>query len=875
MADRIGSGAVVAAGTAATCRNGAWNRSGNPVPHFDDLLDVAFQWMKPGATKVLWFQGHTVFNNTGQCSEIIAALTELGYSVTGSDITAEFTESLLALYDICVIPQMQAGGAGTGGAPVLSNAELDAIRNFVEGGMGLFIMDAADWYGHNYYRAQNQILENLRFYELENSYFGFQSDAIYDDVHHIGADPYRPIEDVDNSTEIGAAYQSQTGVTTVGVYNTCSMVKIGPGVVVTAKPKYRVGMPGDTLEYDFKVANTSMENKYKLTIELQCIDTAGWSPVLDNYSLGVVENGKYVYVKLSITIPDNTDLDSEDEITVTATTEEFADLKDSFTVRAHVGLRLVADEDTFASNQNPDDTMGTEHPNYIDVGRYQAFWSYSYLKWGDSLSEIPLDADILSAKLYLFCHYAFGSPPEIAACEVEDDSWGENELTWTNKPGNEPPIEILPVVKGTEDDPEPYYWDITPYFKDELAGDRMVSLCVRPLDNCPENRTRRFESKDLAFEPYWVYEGLHPFIEVIYTHEGQPKVSVSIYPSYRGGLPGRSLSYTVTVKNEGNVSDTYSLTTADNAGWSRTISPTSLSLAAGATGTATLTVTIPSGAENCTRDNVRVIATGTGVSAENSCIAHASTGPGVEVSISPTSRDGSPGAALTYTVTVTNTGGVADNYILTRSDNAGWSLSLSPSISLAVGASGTATLTVTIPTGAGNNVYDSVTVTATSQTDSSVSDSKSCTAHTVGGVVPENGVQVTISPASSSGNVGGTLRFSVTVKNNGTATDTFTLDASDTKSWGPTLSVTPPRVTLTAGASRTIVLTIKIPSTAAEGDSSTITVTATSQTDSTINGNSTCTATATAGGGISPLVYVVVAVVIIVAIVVILVIRPF
>jgi len=121
------------------------------------------------------------------------------------------------------------------------------------------------------------------------------------------------------------------------------------------------------------------------------------------------------------------------------------------------------------------------------------------------------------------------------------------------------------------------------------------------------------------------FDGKDPYLKITYTL--MYGVSASISPSYQSGLPGVTLNYTVTVKNEGIVMDAYSLTTADNAGWSRTISPSSLSLAAGASGTATLTVSIPSGAENCTKDNVRVIATGTGVSAENSCIAHATAAP--------------------------------------------------------------------------------------------------------------------------------------------------------------------------------------------------------------------------------------------------------
>jgi uncharacterized membrane protein len=133
-------------------------------------------------------------------------------------------------------------------------------------------------------------------------------------------------------------------------------------------------------------------------------------------------------------------------------------------------------------------------------------------------------------------------------------------------------------------------------------------------------------------------------------------------------------------------------------------------------------------------------------------------------------------------------------------------------------------------------------------------------------------VQVTISPASNSGNPGERLEFSVTFTNTGTATSTFDLNAEDTKGWGPTLAVTPPRITLAGGASRTIGLSITIPSTAADGDSATITVTA---AGAGYEDSATCTATAQAGGGISPFVYVGAVVVIVAIIAAVIVIKPF
>ena len=103
---------------------------------------------------------------------------------------------------------------------------------------------------------------------------------------------------------------------------------------------------------------------------------------------------------------------------------------------------------------------------------------------------------------------------------------------------------------------------------------------------------------------------------------------------------------------------------------------------------------------------------------------------GVEVSISSNYQSALPGVTLTYTVTVTNTGDVDDNYALSIGDDAGWGPSVSPeSLIVLRGASDNATLSVTVPENAVPDTEDNITITATSQTDNTVSDSDLCIAH--------------------------------------------------------------------------------------------------------------------------------------------------
>jgi len=209
---------------------------------------------------------------------------------------------------------------------------------------------------------------------------------------------------------------------------------------------------------------------------------------------------------------------------------------------------------------------------------------------------------------------------------------------------------------------------------------------------------------------------------------------VVISPNSQSGANGATLNYTVTVTNTENASDNFNLTVSDNDNWGPTVSPTSLlNVSPGENRTSTLGVTIPLGAIGGMIDSITVKATSQAdntVSGSSICTAQVTILRGVSVSISPTSRSGENGAMLTYTVTISNTGNVSDNYSLTDNDNAGWSPSVSPT-SLVVapfGGSGNSTLSVTIPSNAVVGTIDNIWVKATSKDNLAIFDNKSCTA---------------------------------------------------------------------------------------------------------------------------------------------------
>jgi hypothetical protein len=98
------------------------------------------------------------------------------------------------------------------------------------------------------------------------------------------------------------------------------------------------------------------------------------------------------------------------------------------------------------------------------------------------------------------------------------------------------------------------------------------------------------------------------------------------------------------------------------------------------------------------------------------------------VTLSPdASLAGLPGTTVTYTVTISNTGTVADTYLLASSGNS-WPTAVSAlSIAVAAGASGQFGVTVAIPADALAGSTDSTTVTATAQGDSSATDAATLT----------------------------------------------------------------------------------------------------------------------------------------------------
>ena len=597
--------------------------------------------------------------------------------------------------------------------------------------------------------------------------------------------------------------------------------------------KYQENAPGGQLTYTFSVTNIGGESDFYY---LSCPDNQFWTLELSKNQTGTISPGGSENVYLTVTIPEGVTPCTLDGITVIAASHANPTVTDSEQCVAHafLGIKPAPVADTYVNDNFPGTNYGTAK-NLYQIGRKFDNWENAFLKF--DISGISEDLTIQKAELWMWCYvggtYPYGMTDlYLEACRVDDDSWSENAVTWNNPPSGigAVPLDTAHVTaEGTW-----YKWDVTNFVLEQRGLDNLVSLCVRPRADTPISKSASFDSKEYDYSAAW------PRLKILCSVPEVHGVKVGISPSTQDNIPGGTLKYTVTVTNTGNVTDTYTLGKSDNATWTLSLPSSIGPIANGSSGNVTLTVTIPSGATPCTKDNITVTATGTGVSAENSCIAHAvAPTRSVDVSIPITSKSGLRGSTITYTVAVKNTGTVSDTYTLENTDNASWTKSLSKASvgPLAGGASENVTLSVTVPDNAPEGTRDNITVRATSTENTAVKDNASCIAQAI--LENRRGVQVSISPGSQDGENGGTLTYTVTATNTGNVTETYDLSKTDTRSWTLTLQSS---VTVPFGETSQVTLTVGIPAAAENNTSDSITVTATSSENTAIENSATCVA---------------------------------
>ena len=306
--------------------------------------------------------------------------------------------------------------------------------------------------------------------------------------------------------------------------------------------------------------------------------------------------------------------------------------------------------------------------------------------------------------------------------------------------------------------------------------------------------------------------------------------------------PGLTLiTYTHTITNLGNGSDTVTFSaTNSQPGWG-TILPPDITLGPVGSPTATaqlvFTVTLPAGTGNSNNTTVitaaSVISPATSASVTDLTIVPIIPGLIIEPDNTAT---GQPGQPVTYLHTLTNTGNISDDFTLQVVSSQGWPISVSPATVTGLGSlqSIPVTVVLTIPNGILSDTLDVATVTATSGFSPTLQDSAVNT--TTVGAAP----LVIIAPDNSSvADPSTTVTYTHLITNAGNLTDTLIVTAGSSQGWPFSISdaagvpAISQSIQLAAGQSAVVTISITIPASTG-GLIDTTTVTATSSFSPTI-----------------------------------------
>jgi uncharacterized protein len=198
-----------------------------------------------------------------------------------------------------------------------------------------------------------------------------------------------------------------------------------------------------------------------------------------------------------------------------------------------------------------------------------------------------------------------------------------------------------------------------------------------------------------------------------------------------------------------------------------------------------------------------------------SCVVSLASVP--SLSPSTANQSGQPGAVVTYTLQMSNTGNLTDTFALSASGNA-WPAVVSPvTATLAPQQSAPLTVTVTIPNTAPGNGTDVALIRMAGLGASAYSQLT-----TQANVV--RGMQLSAAPSAQNGRAGQAIFYSVWLTNTGNLSDAFTLSLG-AHLW-PTV-VQPISATVAAFTTSPFTVTVTVPFTVTAGMTDTVEVTAT------------------------------------------------
>ncbi|HEX5691470.1 MAG TPA: NEW3 domain-containing protein, partial [Roseiflexaceae bacterium] len=317
-----------------------------------------------------------------------------------------------------------------------------------------------------------------------------------------------------------------------------------------------------------------------------------------------------------------------------------------------------------------------------------------------------------------------------------------------------------------------------------------------------------------------------------------PSLTFAPSSSNGSGDPGTVVTYTHTLTNTGNSTDSYTLTVSADPGWTAEVSPTLLgNVPRGAARTVQVYVLVPGGISAGSTGTVTTTAVSAHAPFPSASVAdHTTVSAKAAATLLPATQSLVANPTNTASDTVTfmhvlrNTGSVSATFTLSKSDSQAWTSILTPTEvgPLLPGETAMVTLTVTAPAGSGTNKPSNVTTISVFDKDNP--GAALATASDTTAVGTQAGVLLTPTLYERSAIPGATLNYVHTLKNTGATTDTFILSTMSPIGWNT--SVAPTSVDLPANGSTTITVTVRVPTSALSGTLDITTLQAQSLTDS-------------------------------------------
>lgn len=267
---------------------------------------------------------------------------------------------------------------------------------------------------------------------------------------------------------------------------------------VDVSPYSQSDLPGTTLSYSVTVQNYTGADR---TFDLVATDNAGWQISVSPATL-TIANGSVGEATLSVVIPSTAAIGDSSRVTVTATAQDDPSITDNESCTAYAtGIKPIDDANVY--EYYPDSNYGSSSTLYLQS--YLDKDERIFLKF--SLSSIPADMVITSAKVWLYNWDAAYSAINAQAVSVSDDSWEEETLTWNNQPALGDVLSTTPLdstVEGVW-----YSWDVTSFVASEYAGDKVASIGIK-AEVEDQSGLYKFDSKEYSDA------SKHPYLEVTY-----------------------------------------------------------------------------------------------------------------------------------------------------------------------------------------------------------------------------------------------------------------------------------------------------------------------------------------------------------------------